>query len=447
MNAVPGLFSKFDGFGSHPYPAAYIGYWYMVPFAEAGTGLHVYRNELQRAGVSLPVYATETGWPSIWREAGKYRDYSHEQIGSMLVQAFTSTSGGWMNDSRVAAVTPYMLEWTGEWQQFAWLDESLNARAQYHAVRNARCQYFGGLGCNPVQNTVGPGTNQTYAVVVPAEQALVTFSTSWPGSDVVMTLTAPSGRVIGRSTSAPDVSHAVGATFETYRISNPEPGPWQVNLFGADIPSAFEPVELNITAEPHSPGDTTGPEIVPVVTGTAGAHGWYVSDVAVSFRVNDPESGIASTSGCGRTGVSTETRGISFTCSAANVNGQESSASVTVRTDKTPPSAVMAVTGGTPGLNGWYISNVTVRTSGAGTVSCPVLCTPEQHQTEETSGTVLHGFCTNDAGLQASASPVLVKLDKTPPMLSGTRAPSPNPLGWNNTDVAGAQEGQEPAWV
>ena len=40
--------------------------------------------------------------------------------------------------------------------------------------------------------------------------------------------------------------------------------------------------------------DTTQPAIVPSVSGTLGANGWYVSNVTVSWSVTDPYSGIAS---------------------------------------------------------------------------------------------------------------------------------------------------------
>ena len=61
------------------------------------------------------------------------------------------------------------------------------------------------------------------------------FSTSWPGSDVVMTLRSPSGRVIDRSTVAADVVHQVAPTQELYYVKNPEEGEWTIELFGADL--------------------------------------------------------------------------------------------------------------------------------------------------------------------------------------------------------------------
>jgi hypothetical protein len=66
------------------------------------------------------------------------------------------------------------------------------------------------------------------------------------GSDIVMTLVAPSGRVIDRDTVAGDVEHLFGDTFESYTITDPEAGEWTVELFGADVPEEGEDVSLAV---------------------------------------------------------------------------------------------------------------------------------------------------------------------------------------------------------
>ena len=89
-----------------------------------------------------------------------------------------------------------------------------------------------------------------------------------------------------------------------------------------------------------------------------------------------------------------------------------------MKIDKTPPSAALVVTTGTLGLNGWYTSNVTISTQGSDSVSTPATCTGNQVQGADTTGAVFNGSCTNAAGLSASATPLTVKLDKTPPTIS-----------------------------
>lgn len=101
---------------------------------------------------------------------------------------------------------------------------------------------------------VAPGGTVPFEITIPVGQARATFSTSWPGSDVILSFVTPSGRVIDRATSAPDVFHLAGDTFEVYAIENPEPGIWEVALFGADVPAGGEDVTFVWTTVPSEGG-------------------------------------------------------------------------------------------------------------------------------------------------------------------------------------------------
>lgn len=198
---------------------------------------------------------------------------------------------------------------------------------------------------------------------------------------------------------------------------------------------------VNIETPP--PSDNTPPNIKYEITGTSGSNGWYISDVDVIWVVTDDESSISYTSGCDPTSINYETTGITLTCSATSLGGTNS-LSVTIKIDKTGPSAVLSVSAGTPGTNGWYTSNVTVSTNGSDTISEPVICTPDQYQATETTGTNFYGACTNDAGLTTNATPLIVKLDKTPPtsvilIPSGTLGNN----GWYISDVKITTTGSE----
>jgi len=85
--------------------------------------------------------------------------------------------------------------------------------------------------------------------------------------------------------------------------------------------------------------DGTPPVIVSTLSSEPNAAGWHRSDVTVSWTTTDPESGIASSSGCSQKTISAETAGTTITCTAANGAGLTSAASVTVRLDKTAPTA------------------------------------------------------------------------------------------------------------
>lgn len=78
----------------------------------------------------------------------------------------------------------------------------------------------------------------------------LSLSTQWPGSDVVLTLTSPSGRVIDRNINSEDVRHEVGPTFESYHLSTSEAGTWTATLFGAQVAPQGEPTRLSIWHAP-----------------------------------------------------------------------------------------------------------------------------------------------------------------------------------------------------
>ena len=83
--------------------------------------------------------------------------------------------------------------------------------------------------------------------------------------------------------------------------------------------------------------DTTPPVITPTISGPLGNNGWYVGPVTISWAVSDPETGIASSTGCDPTTLTADTPGVKLTCSATNGVGLSSSVSVTVKIDQTPP--------------------------------------------------------------------------------------------------------------
>ncbi len=84
------------------------------------------------------------------------------------------------------------------------------------------------------------------------------------------------------------------------------------------------------------PLDNTPPVIAASVTGTVGANGWYTSDALVTWSVTDPESAIASSSGCGDVTIAADQQATAYTCSATS-GGGSASESVSVQRDATSP--------------------------------------------------------------------------------------------------------------
>ena len=83
--------------------------------------------------------------------------------------------------------------------------------------------------------------------------------------------------------------------------------------------------------------DTTPPVITPHVTGTQGNNGWYISSIGVNWQVQDLESAITNTVGCGPSSITADTTGITLTCTATSAGGTASK-SITIKRDATPPS-------------------------------------------------------------------------------------------------------------
>ena len=160
--------------------------------------------------------------------------------------------------------------------------------------------------------------------------------------------------------------------------------------------------------------DASGPTGVAlsVTAGTAGANGWYTSDVTVSTTGSDNVSGVTCT---GPQSQTTETAGAVLNGSCTNGAGLTTNAApLTVKLDKTGPSASLSASG-TLGSNGWYTSDVSITTTGSDTISNPTTCTPDQSQTTDTASATFNGSCTNDAGLSTNAASLTIKRDATAP--------------------------------
>jgi Big-like domain-containing protein/galactose oxidase-like protein/Kelch motif protein len=190
--------------------------------------------------------------------------------------------------------------------------------------------------------------------------------------------------------------------------------------------------------------DATAPTAVAlsVTAGTLGANSWYTSDVTIRTSGTEDVSGPPV---CTADQIQTvESTGQVFNGSCTNDAGLSASASsLTIKLDKTPPTAVLAVTAGTLGANGWYISDVTVSASGADNISNPVTCTADQFLSTDSTGHAFSGSCTNDAGLSTNAAALMVKLDKTPPTVAITPDRGADHNGWYNHGLGFTNPGSD----
>jgi hypothetical protein len=161
--------------------------------------------------------------------------------------------------------------------------------------------------------------------------------------------------------------------------------------------------------------------------------GWNSTDVVVDWNCADATSGADSASVSQV--VSSEGANLSATGTCADLAGNTGSNTQTgINIDKTPPDATFALNGPL-GTNGWYTGDVTITASGTD-ISTPIVCTPDQFQTADTTGAVFTGSCTNAAGLTTNIAPITIRRDTTDPVVTAKANRSPDSNGWYNHPVS-----------
>jgi hypothetical protein len=165
------------------------------------------------------------------------------------------------------------------------------------------------------------------------------------------------------------------------------------------------------------PTDTTPPVITPSVSGALGNDGWYIGNVTVSWSVVDNESSVSSKSGCDTATVSTDTTGVTFTCSATS-GGGTASQSVTVQRDATPPTISASASPAANG-NGWSDTPVTVSFTCNDATSGVLNCASPQVLNEGADQSV-SGTATDTAGNSATSQVTGINVDLTPPVVGVT---------------------------
>jgi len=186
----------------------------------------------------------------------------------------------------------------------------------------------------------------------------------------------------------------------------------------------------------------------PVITGAAltqpNAAGWYNTDVTVRFNASDALSGVDTVSP--DTVISTEGANQSVSGTAADMAGNIAVFTLAgINIDKTAP-----VTTGTPdrqpNANGWYNADVQVTLSaadGLSGVSGTEYSLDGTNWRPYTSAIIITTEGTNEiycrsadvAGNIESAGSITIRIDKTPPAITGAPTVPPNANGWHNADV------------
>jgi hypothetical protein len=193
---------------------------------------------------------------------------------------------------------------------------------------------------------------------------------------------------------------------------------------------------LETTTNPPPPlvVDATPPVITHTITGTPGTGGWYTSPVTVTWSVTAGSTITSPTCAPQTISANTAAAGVVVTCSATSAGGTATDP-VTIKLDLSVPTVVATVPAAT-GANGWYITDIPVSwtVTGAGPSGIVTTC-PSTVVSTETTGTTQACTATTGAGLSASGTTASLKLDKTPPVLTGIPTGLLGNNGWYRSNA------------
>ncbi|CAN5828952.1 hypothetical protein BH11GEM1_BH11GEM1_08670 [soil metagenome] len=181
--------------------------------------------------------------------------------------------------------------------------------------------------------------------------------------------------------------------------------------------------------------DASTPVVTGAVSGTKGVDGWYTGDVTVTWSARSDVSPVSATP-CAAVSLTTNTDGVTYTCTATNEAGGSATGTVTVKRDATKP-VVTPTAAGTPGTNGWFVSNVAlswgITGAGPSSVTSTPSCTALTLSTD-TQGTTYTCTATTGAGIATTESITLTR-DITPPVVTPTVSGPLGSNGWYTGDA------------
>jgi hypothetical protein len=183
------------------------------------------------------------------------------------------------------------------------------------------------------------------------------------------------------------------------------------------------------------PGDPTPPVVTPVITGTLGLNGWYTTNVTLSWSIVDPESIILSTTGCDTTTLTSDTTGVTRTCSATS-DGGTTTVSKTFKIDKTAPQATGSTRSRGADSNGWYNHALTVSFQGSDATSGIAGCSQVDYSAPDRTNATVSGSCQDNAGNQSTAlTSAAFNYDATAPQATTSPSRPPDKNGWYNAQL------------
>ena len=135
-NEVTGIFSKLDGWASHPYPQPnFAG----SPDDNGRMSIRAYEDELKylkdNLGVfkDLPVFITETGWA---HAEGENYNSSYLPVDTVAKYFKKAYENVWLKDDRVRAVMPFTIKYDPPFDHFSWVNQDKVPYLHYDVIKD-----------------------------------------------------------------------------------------------------------------------------------------------------------------------------------------------------------------------------------------------------------------------------------------------------------------------
>jgi hypothetical protein len=201
--------------------------------------------------------------------------------------------------------------------------------------------------------------------------------------------------------------------------------------------NASDNLVMRVPDLPLTPVDTTPPVITPVITGTLGNDGWYRGNVTLTWNVVDPESSFEYPgTTCGMRSITTDTTGVTYTCTTTSAGGV-ASRSVTIKRDTAAPTLSFGAAFPAADANGWHRGPVSIpfttsdATSGVSSTSSPNPVVIS----EQGTGLTRQVIVTDRAGNSATFTTAAFKIDLSAPVIQHTVNGIPGNNGWYRGNV------------
>jgi hypothetical protein len=185
---------------------------------------------------------------------------------------------------------------------------------------------------------------------------------------------------------------------------------------------------LACLAAPSAAGGTSV-SVNPVVMGTSGSNGWYVSNVSVSWEFDPTPDTV---SGCFVGTITAE--GVTHIDCSATWGAIHIDYPLDISIDKTPPT-VSGVPSRPPDANGWYDKPVSIAFTGADATSGVASCSSTSYSGPDNGSASVAGTCSDNAGNVGSGT-YAFSYDSTPPTVGSVTAKHGNRsllLSWTDS--------------